>query len=86
MAGNRRAGQNYKELKPGDYTFMARAARPHGAWTGTPVAIDVSINPPWYLSNIAYLGYFLMFGLLIYALPAVDLLINKETVKDTSPG
>jgi signal transduction histidine kinase/ligand-binding sensor domain-containing protein/DNA-binding response OmpR family regulator len=77
--GNKRRDANYTGLEPGNYTFMARASRAHGDWTNTPISIKISINPPWYLSKVAYLGYFLIFGLLIYGYSRF--LINKERLK-----
>ncbi len=44
-----RVGQLGKvSFKNGDYIFKLDAANNDGLWNGTPVSLNIRINPPWW--------------------------------------
>ena len=54
--GSQRA-VNYAGLSPGAYTFQLKAANHDGIWS-EPVTLIITILPPWWATNWAYLFYF----------------------------
>ncbi|MCO6475379.1 MAG: response regulator, partial [Phaeodactylibacter sp.] len=52
MAGNTRAA-TYTNLSPGDYRFLVKCRNRHGFWSD-PIAMNITILPPWYRSWWAY--------------------------------
>ncbi len=65
---------NYSNLDYGDYTFIVDATNGDGLWSGKPVSLKIHINPPWWLSGWAYLGYIL---LLISASSVILFYVNR---------
>ena len=57
----------YLNLPPGKYVFKVKGANSDGIWNETPVALHITILPPWYRSSLAYLIYALLFGGGIYS-------------------
>ncbi len=51
---------NYTNLSPGNYTFHVQAANNDGVWNMEGASINITILPPWYLSNWAVSLYFLL--------------------------
>lgn len=51
----------YTNLSPGNYVFNVKVANNDGVWTKKPLKLTVTILPPWYLSNWAYISYFILF-------------------------
>lgn len=49
----------YTYLEPGNYTFKVMAANNEGSWN-SPATIDITVRPPFYKSNLAYVIYFLI--------------------------
>src|SRR5205085_63331 len=47
QSGNKRFAE-YTDIKPGNYTFMVKAANNDGIWNEVPVTIPVIILPPWW--------------------------------------
>ena len=47
----------FTELHPGDYTFEVRAANMSNNWGNTPTRLYVTVLPPWWASNTAYVSY-----------------------------
>lgn len=58
----------FTDLKPGNYVFEVKAATGNGIWTPQPTLVHITILPPWWFSNTAYIIYFLLIALAIYIL------------------
>ena len=55
--------ENYRDLPPGDYTFMVASKGFNGVWS-KPAEMKFTIMPPWWQSWWAYLIYLAILGLL----------------------
>jgi signal transduction histidine kinase len=66
-AGTRRYAE-YRDLKPGEYTFQVIACNEDGLWNEKGASIGIVINPPWYRSVLAYLIYSALFLVAIYGI------------------
>ncbi|MDX1479834.1 MAG: hybrid sensor histidine kinase/response regulator transcription factor, partial [Saprospiraceae bacterium] len=53
----------YLNLRPGNYTFFLAASNSDEVWSEAITQLHIEIVPPWYLSNLAYVVYFLLLGL-----------------------
>jgi signal transduction histidine kinase/ligand-binding sensor domain-containing protein/DNA-binding response OmpR family regulator len=51
---------SYTQVPPGKYIFYLKAANNSGFWNPEPLSINLTILPPWYRTNLAYLIYLLM--------------------------
>jgi signal transduction histidine kinase/ligand-binding sensor domain-containing protein len=58
-AGAQRTAR-YPKLPSGEYTFRVRAANSDGVWSTGDATISVSILPPWWQTNWAYVLYGLL--------------------------
>ena len=56
---------NYTNLHEGDYTLLVKAKNVYGR-ESEPVIFSFSINPPWFRTVWAYLGYALILLLIVY--------------------
>ena len=56
----------YLKLQPGNYTFKIKVSNSDGVWNEQVKELKINILPPWYRTNLAYLGYFLLLGLGIW--------------------
>ena len=59
--------KEYTNLGAGSYTFQVKVRNNLGSESGI-ATYSFKILPPWYQTNIAYLIYFLFFGLAIYTI------------------
>lgn len=50
----------FTELHPGDYTFEVRAANLSNNWSDTPTRLQITILPPWWVSDTAYIIYIIV--------------------------
>lgn len=57
---------NYADLRPGNYTFRAKAANSDGIWNDAGVSLSIKILPPWYRTLWAYLLYIISSCTVIY--------------------
>lgn len=57
---------NYTNLSPGTYQFEVKNASKTNIDNNLPTQLIIRINPPWYLSWYAYLGYIALAFILIY--------------------
>ncbi len=60
---------SYTNLPSGDYTFRVQASNNDGVWNLDGASLKITVLPPWYLSQMAYLAYaalFLGFLALLY--------------------
>jgi signal transduction histidine kinase/ligand-binding sensor domain-containing protein/DNA-binding response OmpR family regulator len=64
-AGNSRSA-NYTRLPAGNYTFKTRAVQNFNQVT-TSSPIEVVVKPPFWLSSMAYLFYFMVLVVIIYS-------------------
>ncbi len=54
--GNRRF-VNFTKLPPGEYTFNVKGTNNDGVWNNEGTSISITILPPWWKSNYAYIFY-----------------------------
>lgn len=64
-AGTRRFAE-YRDLKPGTYTFKVIAANEDGRWNEEGASMGIVISPPWYRTMLAYILYVLLLAFIIY--------------------
>ncbi len=64
-AGTRRYAE-YRDLKPGEYTFRVQAANEDGLWNEEGASLGIIINPPWYNTMLAYLIYLMILVAAVY--------------------
>ena len=71
---------SYTNLAPGKYTFMVKGSNGDGIWNDKGKSIQIVINPPWYRTIFAYVGYFFVFALLVFGVDRFQRkrLIEKE--------
>jgi len=55
---------DFSNLSPGKYTLKITGANSDFVWNNTPVELHITINPPLWMSNYAYVFYFI-FGFFI---------------------
>ncbi|MFO8148551.1 MAG: two-component regulator propeller domain-containing protein, partial [Gillisia sp.] len=71
---------NYANLPPGNYAFLVKARNANGKWS--PVEeVSLDIKSPWWFSTNAYIGYALVFMLLLLIPFFVSRIIKKRRVK-----
>ncbi|AEV99074.1 hybrid sensor histidine kinase/response regulator [Niastella koreensis] len=63
--GNNRKA-TYTNLDPGKYTFYVKASDERGHWSVQEVAVTIVVQPPFWLSPLAYLLYVLMGLAILY--------------------
>lgn len=73
---------SYTNIPYGNYTFQVKAGSKRGEWNIAPVSINISIKPPWWHSNLAYLLYFISAIILIYGI-TLWLHLKNKLVKET---
>jgi PAS domain S-box-containing protein len=54
--GNRRF-VDFTKLPPGEYTFNVKGSNNDGVWNNQGAIISITISPPWWRSNYAYIFY-----------------------------
>ncbi len=55
-AGSRRYAE-YRDLKPGQYTFRVLGSNDDGVWNHDGASLRIIINYPWYKTKLSYLLY-----------------------------
>lgn len=50
----------YTQLPPGHYTLRVNATNTTGQWSRHVHTLSITVKPPWWRTNLAYLIYFLM--------------------------
>ena len=58
----------YTNLDPGDYVFRVMGSNNDGVWNEQGVSLKISISPPWWETQWAYLGYLLVLAGIAVAL------------------
>ncbi len=71
---------SYTNLSPGKYTFIIKGSNGDGIWNEKGKSIRIVINPPWWQTTVAYIGYFFLFGFLVFGIDRFQRrrLIEKE--------
>ncbi|MBC8192006.1 MAG: response regulator [FCB group bacterium] len=64
-ASNREA--TYTNLDHGNYTFRVKGSNNDGLWNDEGVSLKVIISPPWWETQMAYLGYLLVVAGMVIA-------------------
>jgi signal transduction histidine kinase/ligand-binding sensor domain-containing protein/DNA-binding response OmpR family regulator len=67
----------FTNLPPGDYIFKVKSTNRMGGWIETPRELEITILPPWYKTNLAYLGYFLLFIAFLAGIRKIVIKINR---------
>ena len=68
----------YTNLDPGEYIFRVKGSNNNGLWNDEGKSIELTILPPWWRTNWAYLGYVLSF---IFGVFLVDRIQRSRLVK-----
>jgi len=63
---------SYTNLPAGTYKFHVKAANADGVWNEVGRAISVVVRPPWWKTWWAYVGYFLVFAGLVFAVDRIQ--------------
>ena len=64
VGNSRRA--TYKNIPPGNYSFLVKASNNDGVWNDIPTALEIEVLPAWWITNGAILTYFLLVSLFIF--------------------
>ncbi|MCG6912644.1 hypothetical protein LJE86_01880 [bacterium BMS3Abin03] len=59
---------SYTNLAPGKYAFIVKGSNGDGIWNEQGKSIKIIINPPWWETTFAYIGYFFLFGFLVFGI------------------
>ncbi|HEY6625637.1 MAG TPA: SpoIIE family protein phosphatase, partial [Ignavibacteriaceae bacterium] len=59
---------SFTNLKPGEYTFRVKGSNGDGIWNDEGKSIRIIINPPWWQTTFAYIGYFFLFAFLVFGI------------------
>jgi len=70
---------SYSNLAPGNYIFRVKTQSGYGLWSDKPVALSITIHPPWWKTWWAYALYFLAFTGSIFGFYRFQL--NRQLVK-----
>ena len=71
---------SFTNLNPGEYTFRLKGSNGDGIWNDEGKSIRIIINPPWWETTFAYIGYFFLFVGLVFGIDRFQRkrLIEKE--------
>lgn len=56
----------YRNVPPGKYTFMVKSVNSEGVWDDNITKLEITINPPLWLSNIAILIYLILLSAAVF--------------------
>jgi PAS domain S-box-containing protein len=76
--GNRRF-VDFTKLPPGEYTFNVKGSNNDGVWNNIGTSLSITILPPWWRSNYAYVFYIIF---LIAAIIAVIRLRERSLIRE----
>lgn len=63
---------SYTNLNPGEYTFRVKGSNGDGIWNEEGKSIRIIINPPWWQTTFAYVGYFFFFAGIVFGIDRVQ--------------
>ena len=71
---------SFTNLKPGEYTFRVKGSNGDGIWNDEGKSIRIIINPPWWQTTFAYIGYFFFFAGIVFGIDRFQRrrIVNKE--------
>ena len=72
----------YTNIPYGNYTFKVKAGTKQEEWNIAPISIKLSIRPPWYYSNLAFLLYLVIGVLVVYTI-VTWLRLKSKLAKET---
>lgn len=58
---------SYSNLSEGKYVFKVKCSNSDGVWNPKPTTLEITVLPPWWRTWWAYLLYFIMVLLAVYA-------------------
>jgi len=67
----------FTNLPPGDYVFKVKSTNRMGGWIESPRELKITILPPWYKTNWAYMGYFILFIGFLAGIRKIVIKINR---------
>lgn len=56
----------YNNLKSGKYTFHLKSSNGNGIWNETPITLQMTVNPPWWLTGWAFLIYAVLLTTILF--------------------
>jgi signal transduction histidine kinase/ligand-binding sensor domain-containing protein len=59
---------SYTNLAPGEYNFIVKGSNGDGIWNDEGKSIRIIINPPWWQTTFAYIGYIFLFGFFVFGI------------------
>jgi signal transduction histidine kinase/ligand-binding sensor domain-containing protein/CheY-like chemotaxis protein/AraC-like DNA-binding protein len=73
----------YTNLDPGTYTFRLKAKSEDGAWQTPEKLIEITVEPPFYRTYLAYFLYLLTFAFIFYTIRrrGIEKLRNEFALK-----
>lgn len=74
--GNARKA-TYTNLKPGHYIFRVKSALWNGNWASDESQLSLTIMPPWWQTNFAYIVYLVVFVVATFLVSRVVIRINS---------
>ncbi len=63
----------FTNLSPGDYKLQVRGSNGDGYWTENAASLSITIDPPWWKTNLAYFGYLVTAFGFLYGLRKFEL-------------
>lgn len=74
---------SYSNMNFGKYKFQVKATNNDGVWNEKYTEIEIIITPPWYLSTIAIITYFLVSVLIMFSIYkyAKRLFLMKQNIR-----
>ncbi len=76
--GNIRSA-TYTNLKPGDYTFKVKVANNDGVWSDQILELKITVFPPWWKHQLAYLSYFIVLLVAVFGIASFSRRRFRET-------
>ena len=67
----------FTNLPPGEYVFKVKSTNRMGGWIESPRELNITILPPWYKTNWAYMGYFILFIGFLAGIRKIVIKINR---------
>ena len=68
----------YTNMDAGSYTFMVKSTNADGVWNDKVTSLEIVINPPWWQTKAAYIGY----GLILIAFIIVIDRFQRRRLKE----
>lgn len=72
---------NYTNIDPGEYVFRVKATNSEGQWSNVQTTMEIVIEPPWWSTKPAMVGYLLTLWLAVYLFVAFRTRSLRNTAK-----